>query len=769
MQHRWLSLVFACVFAAGTGLVQHARATEAIDPTTSGPFNSTSGEYKLKAVVDPLVTSALRTELWSKVWYPVGSTGRLPLVIMLHGEHGTCGHPDPTGKWRIDDNKDYTTTGTCPDGYVVTPNHWGYDYIGYALAAHGYLVVSINANRGVNQADIVPSENDPSNILRRGRLILRHLVQLSDWNTNGKTPNALGFEFRNRIDFTRVSLFGHSRGGDGIVAAYNLFNDTSTGWKGRLPTNLQFTAIAAIAPTDAQNTKPTVTGVPYGVLLPMCDGDVVRLAGVRFYDRTLSGGNADSIGNFKATFATWGADHDGYNTEWHPQDSYDFAHQNNGTLSCPDQNKLFRAIGTVADQQVLGRYFTMAMVRANSEHTDLGQLLNPAYSLPSNMASITRIDRTYFPGGTAQRLIRFDAPKKGDCAPKLATTDGAVSSCGIPPEHDPSNWIARLRWGPPAGATTTNYFAQFTLNGGKPVNLRARSTIEFRIGPDCKLIQPDPDYGCSNQSLQQDDASAAGSQNVLAILEDAQGHFSQYADIGAHVERRQAVGLKESPINPQTLINPLYHAILSSSRVPLSEFLVTTEQGFDIKNVQYIWIYMAPGRGGLFVGDIWATNAGTTSMQLAGATRRGTLPRPRNVALRPATEEPLVDSVEMAEVATTAVTPADSGNQIVAVRRIPVAAPTTNQTATPQSQAMVEFTVATPRPLIENSSGYMLSIGNRRIPAQQVAHSSTGKVSLTRLLVPAAEVAAAKDGVSLAVASGGSVWSFGAFNKGAIR
>ena len=156
-------------------------------------------------------------------------------------------------------------------------------------------------------------------------------------------------------------------------------------------------------------------------------------------------------------------------------------------------------------------------------------------------------------------------------------------------------------------------------------------------------------------------------------------------------------------------------------------------------------------------------------MQLAGAARRGTLPRPRNVALRPATEEPLVDSVEMAEVATTAVTPADPGNQIVAVRRIPVAAPTTNQTATPQSQAMVEFTVATPRPLIENSSGYMLSIGNRRIPAQQVAHSSTGKVSLTRLLVPAAEVAAAKDGVSLAVVSGGSVWSFGAFNKGAIR
>ena len=77
------------------------------------------------------------------------SGGPFPLLVLLHGNHATCGH---SSNPRIDDNLEYTFYGTCPPGYVVTPNHEGYGYLTDRLASWGYIVVSITANRGVNGA-----------------------------------------------------------------------------------------------------------------------------------------------------------------------------------------------------------------------------------------------------------------------------------------------------------------------------------------------------------------------------------------------------------------------------------------------------------------------------------------------------------------------------------------------------------------------------------------------------------------------------------------
>src|ERR1700759_4670858 len=180
-----------------------------------------TGEYKLPASFDREVTpelfdspneQRLETEEWARVWRPQAD-GVYPLVIFLHGNHGTCGFYDSTHHVRIDSDNTYTYDGTCPDGFVVTPNHLGYDYLAKDLAGHGYVVVSINANRGVTAAPGVPGDWGLN--LRRGRLVLRHMEYLSQWNAHGGAPDSLGFQLTNPIDFSHVGLMGHSRGGEG--------------------------------------------------------------------------------------------------------------------------------------------------------------------------------------------------------------------------------------------------------------------------------------------------------------------------------------------------------------------------------------------------------------------------------------------------------------------------------------------------------------------------------------------------------------------------
>ena len=179
-------------------------------------------DYRLPAKLDPDIASDVETEIWATMWRPanVNGAGPYPLVVFLHGNHGTCGRFDEELGIRIDDRVDYSFTGRCPRGYTVTPSHRGYGYVAERLAEVGYLVVSINANRGVNAADGV--DDDFGLNLRRGRLVLKHLELLADWNRRGGAPATLGFDLRGKLDLDQVGLVGHSRGGEGMRAAMDL-------------------------------------------------------------------------------------------------------------------------------------------------------------------------------------------------------------------------------------------------------------------------------------------------------------------------------------------------------------------------------------------------------------------------------------------------------------------------------------------------------------------------------------------------------------------
>src|ERR1700730_16182647 len=112
--------------------------------------------------------------------------------------------------------------------------------------------------------------------------------------------------FAGKLNMSRIALSGHSRGGEGVVAAQQL-NKT---W----PTPHSIVAVNAIAPTDQNAISYLMTEAPYYLLVGARDGDVAHMQGVRTYDRAYPAG-AD-IRYPKSVAWVYGANHNYFNTIW---------------------------------------------------------------------------------------------------------------------------------------------------------------------------------------------------------------------------------------------------------------------------------------------------------------------------------------------------------------------------------------------------------------------------------------------------------------------
>ncbi|MFC1642362.1 hypothetical protein ACFL5O_06700, partial [Myxococcota bacterium] len=319
------------------------------DSQVAVDYNPTSGT--------PLNTRT--TDLSGKIYLP-NTSQRAPLLVLLHGNHFTCGCQDlsdPNSAPYVAADSHFTENGTCDDPtrslsrielahcYVSGPNsHWeevrsyeGYDYVAKHLAYHGFMVVSINANRGITGAAF-SDPNDRQGILARGRLVLKHLYQLQKWNEGVETSSSVlkdqatnaPVDLTGTIDFGNVGLMGHSRGGEGVRAAYEMYTRTASGTYARDLRNMQIKAVLEIAPVDLQAASwstlppsPTfdATGANWAVVIASCDQDVDALEGTgtfrrRRMDRTNAGNNGSS-----SVFVVPGADHNHFNTEWRASDS----------------------------------------------------------------------------------------------------------------------------------------------------------------------------------------------------------------------------------------------------------------------------------------------------------------------------------------------------------------------------------------------------------------------------------------------------------------
>lgn len=165
-------------------------------------------------------------------------TGRVPIVVMAHGNHSPA-----------------------------DPSYLGYDYFQADLAKMGIIAVSVDCN-ALNGAG-----GGVQNIEDRADLIIESIKHFQGLDSDMTSI------FFSRIDFKRLGLMGHSRGGDAVVTVPTVINLTGVTIKGVLalaPTNFRFWfGLSTIQPKK----------YAFMTILPAGDGDVIDNNGAQFYDQ----------------------------------------------------------------------------------------------------------------------------------------------------------------------------------------------------------------------------------------------------------------------------------------------------------------------------------------------------------------------------------------------------------------------------------------------------------------------------------------------------
>jgi hypothetical protein len=311
------------------------------DPYDLGTFPIGQSSYSQDDFF-PTLGTAQAVDLRAVVRYPATAAGAdqpvaagaHPIFVIEHGNHSFC----EVGGF---------THATCPNR---TLNHEGYMHLLDILASHGIIAVSIDAYDLTGPV--------PQLIPERSQLILKHLElwsHMNDTTTFGAYPDFFTGRFAGHVDMNKISVCGHSRGGEASVGAY------------MLNTTFNIGSVSSIAPVDGQ--LYVLPEVPYFVILPASDGDVSNLSGQHIYDRAGST-LATPDSTTKSTIYVYGANHNFFNTVW--------ADDGDDSLT-PRDDYIDKA-----DQQRLGESYLAAFTRIHllgeTVYEDMlrGQLIFPS-------------------------------------------------------------------------------------------------------------------------------------------------------------------------------------------------------------------------------------------------------------------------------------------------------------------------------------------------------------------------------------------------------
>jgi dienelactone hydrolase len=245
------------------------------------------------------------------IWYPADAPGRLPVVLIAHGNHDAGSYSDP-----------------------------GYTYLGEHLASRGIIVASVDLNFLNGDAFF---DYGGSEMGTRAWLLLRHLAEFRTWDA---TP---GHPLAGRVDLERVALIGHSRGGEAAAVAAMLEADPDRnlpGWPD-IPRGFGIRAVAAIAPSDGM--YQSLSGVTrlddldYLVIQGAHDGDLPGYTGLQTYHRV----TFSEPGHLKVAVLSHRANHGRFNSVWDigdagPLDSWML--DRGSMLSMAEQQRLAKTV-----------------------------------------------------------------------------------------------------------------------------------------------------------------------------------------------------------------------------------------------------------------------------------------------------------------------------------------------------------------------------------------------------------------------------------------
>lgn len=327
-------------FPSSAAVPQRFTGT-APDADTTGPYGTTETiryDFEDLLVADGDTNATYPAEVDGWIRYPIETdtakkpANGWPVVLYLHGRHSTCEYAGGFESLSAE-CPDQGPGGTSLVGTSRVNSYQGYDYMAESLTSHGYAVISSDAN-DINDKDAAGDAGADA----RAALILHTLDEFRNIDAGNATsddgdaadgnPSTDFTALVDSLDFERVGIMGHSRGGQGVghVIRYNK-NPGNRGAIGDFDAPQNLVAVFSLAPTDFDEL--TVTDTTFVTLLPYCDGDVSNLQGARTYDNSRY--VADQTGTLLQVL-TDGSNHNDYNTIWTSDDySNDDAHCNRDT------------------------------------------------------------------------------------------------------------------------------------------------------------------------------------------------------------------------------------------------------------------------------------------------------------------------------------------------------------------------------------------------------------------------------------------------------
>jgi hypothetical protein len=553
-------------------------ALAAVDPGAPGADAVDVLEYDLgdEAFVPEGFPGAV--ELRGRVYAPEVIADRAPLVLLMHGRHVSC----------ADEDDHQELVWPCPAGLPEVPSYQGYDALGELLASHGMVVASIGVN-GVNGNDGFVEDGGAD---ARAQTVLETLRRFQAWDASA-TGSPFGSRFVGHLDLTDVGLMGHSRGGEGVVAAAQLNQ--------RIGSPFGIRAVLALAPVDFD--RRILGAVPLGVVLPYCDGDVSDLQGAYYYDDARHASPGDPAP--KSTYLLYGANHNFFNTVWTSgpgsfDDAGFFGPENAATPDACGTGGLGRL--AAADQEQAGATLMAGFLRRHLLDDDAlqpfvtGVADFPASSGAARWATAfhapTRLDVESWSSPSTYRRNRF-----GQFASVAGPTLGIVCNPGsggggfdsAPSRAARTSFVCPSRDGLAVVNDTGTLdvgWARSSATVRQPLapagtDVTAYDGIRFRVA-----VPPD---------VRND---AAHRQDLSVVLEDADGNRSSVAA----AERTNAF----RRITPGSRVR---HAVLNGVRIPLAEF-----SGVDLTRIRAVELRFDRTPGGrLELSDLAFTAEGTGS------------------------------------------------------------------------------------------------------------------------------------------------------------